>query len=91
MFSVAAATMTYMAKYQVARQREGRERPISVEQWDQGFLQRIRSQFADFLRLDLAESTQHTCDVQQRQYRKIAGPVGQIMSLEGQPKVSMVQ
>lgn len=66
----AAATLTYMAKYQVARQREGRERPIPVEQWGEDFLERIRNQFGDFLQWDLAESTQHTYEVQRKQYKK---------------------
>jgi hypothetical protein len=39
-------------------------------------LQRVKCRFGDFLRLDLAESTQHTYEVQQGQYRRFCVRLG---------------
>jgi hypothetical protein len=46
-----------MAKYQAARQREGRSGPVPVQEWSREFMEELQTKFGDFLRMDLAEST----------------------------------
>jgi integrase len=66
-----------MAKYQVARQQEGRSRPVPAEQWGRDFLEQIKHNFGDFLRLDLAQSSRHTYAVQQEQYKRFCVQLGE--------------
>jgi integrase len=47
-----------------------------VEQWDADFMRRLKTQFGDFLRLDLATSTQQTYASQQQQHKAFCSHMG---------------
>lgn len=71
-----AVTLTYMARYQGTRQREGRQKPVPVQDWSAEFMQRIQTNFGDFMRMDLADSTRRTYAAQQEQYKVLCRQMG---------------
>jgi len=77
--AAALATLTHMARCQAIRHREGRPGPVRA--LSQDLMRRAKTQFGEFLMLDLAESTRKTCGVQQEQYEAFCGHIGAAQQL----------
>lgn len=66
-----ADLLTYRA--QLGGRRSDRPNPVSLSEWDAGFLQGLDANWQQYLQLDLAAATHRTYNSQQQQYRQFCG------------------
>jgi hypothetical protein len=65
-----------MSTYQLAKQREGRARPLPVQSWDAQLVTQLKDDFREFLQLDVAGSTVRTYASHEGQYRLMCRAMG---------------
>jgi hypothetical protein len=67
-----------MGRVQLARQQQGRSRPLPVDQCKPQLVASLKDDFRSFLRMDLADSTVSSYDSQENQYRMLCRMLGQL-------------
>eukprot|EP00882_Tetradesmus_deserticola_P008231 GHRQ01008676.1.p1 GENE.GHRQ01008676.1~~GHRQ01008676.1.p1 ORF type:complete len:348 (-),score=64.88 GHRQ01008676.1:210-1253(-) len=69
-----SAVLTYQARYQA--ERHAARKPVPVEAWSEDYVLKLRGSWQDFLRLDLAQSTDRSYNWHVSQYLKFCAAAG---------------